>query len=245
MPPAQIRVRVQAVGGKILGPAAKSPVLTVTANGQSSIWKIPNGNSGTVVPEQSPETTPFPIVVQPDPIKSKWYPTPGTYWLEPPADGEADVVVSIPIESATDVQFRVEAFNPNPVYTSVTQTIEPGASLLDPGLTIPVPGLLVASFTATPMGPGLTRLEATVQMMCGCPVTKIPTDAAPTVEPYWPSTEFEVTARVGSDVTTTLHCVDTNTFAAVVPLPAEPCEVVLTAYQPSTGNTGGATLNLP
>jgi hypothetical protein len=245
MTPAQVRVRVQAVGGKSLGPHAHSPVLMVTANGETSIWKIPNGSSGTVVPQQSSDTTPFPIVVQPDPIKSKWYPKPGTYWLEPPADGESDVVVSIPLKTATEVQFRVEAFNPNPVYTTVTQKIEPGESLLEPGLTIPVPGLLVAEFTATPVGPGLTMLEATVQMMCGCPVTKIPTDAAPSVEPYWPSTEFEVTARFASDVTATLHCVDTNTFAAVVARPAGPCEVVLTAYQPSTRNTGGATLTLP
>jgi hypothetical protein len=246
-----VRVRAQAHGGKYIGPAvATAPVLSVLVGGRPIIDSvtIPNGASGTVVPQKGATSSPYTIVVEPPSVRSAYYPTPGTYWLDPPADGEADVVVSLPLTASADVEFRVEAFAPQPVCNSVTMRLEPGGSYTaDPGVVVPVPGLYVPQFTVTADG-GTVSVSAKVQMMCGCPITQQPASAPPSVEPYWPSNEFEVgatfTAESGEVTGVTLACVGTDEFAATLTLAPGTYAGLLSAVQPSTSNRGSASSQL-
>src|SRR5437879_3044651 len=191
--PTLVRVRAQAHGGKYIGPSvATAPILSVLVDGKPIIGDvtIPNKASGTVVTQQGQGTSPYPIIVQPQREPSKYYPTPGTYWLLPPADGQADIVVALPLVVPTPVEFRVKAFAPQPVYSSVTIPLLPGRSYTaEPGAVVPVKGLYTPSFTAQfDASSRVVNVQATVQMMCGCPITKQPADSKPSVEPYWPST---------------------------------------------------------
>jgi len=100
-PGAAVSIRpIGANGGKFIGPAIPTPpILSVLVDGQPIVGPvtIPNGSSGTVVTQKGDTSSPYPIVVQPPTVRSEYYPAPGTYWLDPPADGLADVVVSLPL----------------------------------------------------------------------------------------------------------------------------------------------------
>jgi hypothetical protein len=129
-----------------------------------------------------------------------------------------------------------------------------------PGYVIPIPGLLV--YPVVPAihqpvtSPSKITLKAKVTMMCGCPVQK-------TSPWYWPFNDFVVKARVkrtGAGVATTEETVDLNqfstdpneqsTFVADRPIDVPAglsgtvfWEVVIDAFQKSTGNAGSATVN--
>src|SRR5262249_47202462 len=106
MPPVstQVKVRVQARDGKILGPAStvRQPLFPVrnVLTGETLISDAPmnNGSSGTVVPESqfSDSVSRNAIVVEP-PAISPTYPIPGPYWLQPPA-GQGELIVPLHID---------------------------------------------------------------------------------------------------------------------------------------------------
>jgi hypothetical protein len=251
--PTLVRVRAQAHGGKYIGPSvATAPILSVLAGGRpiTGDVTIPNQSSGTVVTQQGAVTSPYPIIVGPQSEPSQYYPMPGAYWLDPPAEGLADVIVPLPLAVPTAVEFRVKAFAPEPMYSSVTVMLLPGQSYLaGPGIVVPVKGLYTPAFTAQfDSSLGVVNVQATVQMMCGCPITQQPAAAKPAVEPYWPSTEFDVAAIfVGGAIpvpifqTVPLTCTETNTYTASPKLDPGSYTVWLNAFQPGTMNSGSAT----
>jgi hypothetical protein len=253
-----VMVRAQANGGKYIGPkVATAPKLSVLVNGQPLIQDvtIPNNNSGVVVQPQDSTSSPYPIVVQPQTVPSNWYPTPGTYWLDPPPSPDQDqaqVTVSLPLTAPTPVQFQVTAYAPHPVVSSVTVTIDPGQTYTNqPGIVVPVYGLYIPAFTATAKGGGQVDVQATVQMMCGCPITQQPASGPPPsgVEPYWPSTEFAVTAVFVSPLNPIpyffgIPCTGENQFSKTVSVPLGSYQVFLVANQPATNNSGVASTSI-
>lgn len=263
MPPisAQVKVRVQARDGKILGPAStvKPPLLTVrnVHSGEVLIHDQPfnNQSSGTVVLESqfSNSASRNAIVVQPPatgPI-SPTYPKPGPYWLQTPA-GQGELIVSLPIKEASLLEFRATAFAPDPVISSATMWVLPGMQLLsDPGLVLTVAGLYVtvqASASA-----GTVSLQANVTMMCGCPITPQPSPTLPAkTEPYWPSNEFAVMAELRGDqgrhvTALELVCTSTSMFTGSAKVPSGDYEIRVSAVQALESNVGFArtTLRVP
>ena len=263
MPPAaaQVKVRVQARDGKILGPAAtvKQPLLTVrnVLTGELLICDAPmnNGSSGTVVPASLFDDTVSrnaivvepPALVSPHPDGSP-HPDHGPYWLQPPA-GEGELVVQLPIAEPSLLEFRATAFAPDPVYASATMWVMPYMQLLaDPGLVLTIAGLY-ATVQASAAG-GTADVTATVTMMCGCPITVVPPLSPPAnTELYWPASEFDVTAQIRADggtsvVSFPLSCTDTSTFTGSVDLQPGAYEVWVVAVQPKETNVGFARTTL-
>ena len=260
MPPAytQVKVRVQARGGKILGPAAtvKQPLLSVrnVLTGQTLISDAPmnNGSSGTVVPESqfNDSVSRNAIVVQP-PAVSPTYPVPGPYWLEVP-DGQGELVVQLHLAEPSLLEFRATAYAPDPVYASATMWVVPGVQLLaDPGLVLTIAGLY-ATVDASASN-GTVSISANVTMMCGCPITVQPSQTLPSnMEPYWPSTEFTVTAQLRADGGTSVYafpltCKSTSTFTGSSNVPPGVYDVWVVAVQANETNVGFArtTLTVP
>ena len=258
MPPAstQVKVRVQARGGKILGPAAtvKQPLLSVrnVLTGETLISDAPmnNGSSGTVVPVSmfGNGVSRNAIAVQPPAISTTTYQMPGPYWLQVP-DGQGELVVQLPIVEPSLLEFRATAFAPDPVYASATMWVMPGMQILaDPGLVLTIAGLY-ATVTASASN-GTASISANVTMMCGCPITEQPSQTLLlNTEPYWPSTEFEVTAQLRADGGTTVYafpltCTATSTFTGSFDVPPGVYDVWVVAVQSNETNVGFASTTL-
>jgi hypothetical protein len=253
MPPAaaQVKVRVQARDGKILGPSAIQPLLAVrnVVTGEVLIAEAPmnNGASGTELPApQFNENVSRNVIVVEPPALGSPYPTPGPYWLQPPA-GQGEVIVQLPITEPSLLEFKATAFAPRPVYASATMWVLPSMQLLDdPGLVLTIAGLF-ATVQASAAGSTVT-ITATVTMMCGCPITVVPPLQPPAnTELYWPASEFEVTAQIrplaGSSqvVSFPLTCESTSTFKGTCELQPGSYEVWVVAVQAQETNVGFAS----
>jgi len=136
----------------------------------------------------------------------------------------------------------------NGLTTSTTLQLWPGLTLLeDPGVLLTIPGLLVnvakAEYDAKAKSISVT---ATVEMMCGCPITPQQWTTPPDTEPYWPSYAFAVSATIDGAAPFPLACTDTNTFNASIPLSlaSGTREILVTARQPAESNSGYATFTL-
>ena len=260
MPPisAQVKVRVQARDGKILGPAStvKPPLLTVrnVHTGEVLIHDQPfnNKSSGTVVLESQFGNTVSrnAIVVQPPAISpsSPTYPKPGPYWLQTPA-GQGELIVSLPIKEPSLLEFRATAFAPDPVISSATMWVLPGMQLLsDPGLVLTIAGLYVTVKASA--NAGAISIQANVTMMCGCPITPQPSQTLPpNTEPYWPSNEFIVMAELrgnqGQQVPPLkLVCTSTSMFTGSANVPSGDYEIRVSAVQAQESNVGFARTTL-
>jgi len=246
-----IVVRAQAVGGKFLGKGVAStpaPTLTVYQSGLvKATATFTTGNSGVVVPAQSPATTPYPIVVlQPfPPIDfSKTY-VPGTYYLEPsenpPPDSYATVTLDLAqIEVAYD--FEVTAYSsdlPGPdSVVKVVSTVNLSTSTdLHVPIVVPIPGLRITSLAATTAG-----VTVDIAMMCGCQITQteLPPPPAPQpAEPYWPAYEFQTTVDIEGPTSVNaalLVCVGPSRFQTQgVTLAPGDYLLTVNAYQPPPG----------
>lgn len=221
MLPAKVKVRLQARGGKILGPAVKKPTLEVRNLTENKILftgkEFDNGSSGTVMPAFGEGDSRNTIVVEPPAIPG--YPTPGPYWLQPAA-GQGELIASLDITQPSLIEFVATAYAPGPVSSSATMWVLPEMQLLDdPGLVITIAGLFTEA-TASAMSKVVT-VTATVTMMCGCPITAPP---PPDLELYWPSGELDVRAEIraqngGSCTPLELYYKAPNTFRGSVILP--------------------------
>ncbi len=250
MLPAQVKVRVQARDGKILGPAAQQPLVTVknlvTKEILISDAKVDHGSSGTVVPSFRGGVSRSAIVVESPAIPG--YPPPGHYWLQPPA-GEGELIVQLHLTEPSLLEFTATAFAPDPVYASATMWVLPGMQLLDdPGLVLSVAGLFT-TVAASVMGFRVS-VTATVTMMCGCPITVPPPPS--NIELYWPSSEFDVRAEVRpqdgrSNITIPLTCTATNTFTGSEDMQRGTFDVWVVAVQAQETNVGFArtTVTVP
>lgn len=252
---AQVKVRVQARDGKILGPAptVKKPLLSVrnVITGEILIHDLPfdNSSSGTVVPDSqfSESVSRSAIVVQP-PAINLTYPTPGPYWLQTPS-GQGELIVSLPISEPSLLEFRATAFAPDPVESSATMWVLPGMQLLsDPGLVLTIAGLYVTMKAYAVAG--VISVTANVTMMCGCPITPQPSQSLPpNTEPYWPSSEFDVVAELWNSEgvlvnSLPLQCTSTSTFTAAADVPPGFYEIRVVALQRQETNVGFACVKL-
>lgn len=246
----RIKVRLQARGGKFLGPNVSTPSLVVRRPGDPTplfTGMFNNAASGTVVATPTTGASRNTIVVQPSP-KTEFYPAAGSYALEPPGD-EAMIVACFDLAEPSPVEFIATAYTKNPVVAlsaSATMQLSPGMTLLnDPGLLLTVPGLIVGDVSAS-YHAGVLTISATVTMMCGCPITPQPWTTPPDTEPYWPSYAFEVTASIPGLPPVPLDCTATNTFSASVPaiIPQGTHQVTVVAVQPAETNCGYASTEL-
>jgi hypothetical protein len=261
---AQVKVRVQARDGKILGPAVQPPLLSVRDVVTGEMWitnePMNNKSSGTVVPEDlfsvyGEVVSRNAIVVQPSPINPpptvhQPFPTPGPYWLKPPVGeeaGEGELIAHLPLTKPSLLEFRATAYAPDEVYASATMWVMPGMQLLaDPGLVLTIAGLYT-TVEASVVG-STVNVAATVTMMCGCPITVPPPHPPPPkTELYWPATEFEVWARIrvkGSNdepVALLLSFESTNKFTGSLQRAPATYEVSVVAVQPKETNVGYAS----
>jgi hypothetical protein len=231
-----LRIRVQAHGGKYLGPAVPQPSVAIAVPYQppGKPLAVPNGTSGTVTATRSARSSPYPIVVQP--LGVGHY-RPGTYYLdpEPPAgSGQSplnylDVMLSLSTDKPSDVLFTVTA---GEVTISTTVTIAAGDTRYagDPGLVLVVPGLRITNTSVVNTGRG-SQVTASVAMMCGC---EIGADDADPPEPYWPAYQFGVFAAFSDWPISPLFCTDPkkpSVFTGSMILDVGKGKVQLTAAQ--------------
>ncbi|HET7434713.1 MAG TPA: hypothetical protein VFN10_08380 [Thermoanaerobaculia bacterium] len=243
-----VKVRVQARGGKFLGPAVKAPKLTVrnVLTGEVLIdgQTFDNSSSGTVLPESSfqDDISRGIVIVQPGGV----YPQPGPYWLEPPS-GAAQTIAQVPLQQPSLLEFIATAYQPSPVTASAAMWVMPGMQLLDdPGLVLTMQGLIVEVMPSA--SGGTVSLKAHVAMMCGCPITQPMTSAPPNgmPEPYWPDPEFLVSAQLRGNGGTNVYafdltCTGTSTYTGSQQVPSGTYEVWVVATQRAETNVGFGT----
>jgi len=239
-----ILVRVQAKGGKFLGPDAPYSQVTLTdiATGNVLARGTASGGSGNLSGTFEPSCTRQPIVTtQPSGAQ-------GIQWLSalppttPPAAG---FTATLDLEAPAFVRFTAESLTdatPNGHSVSETMWVTPGADLAaEPGVVLVIPGLIVKVLSAAVSGSALS-VTAWVTMMCGCKIDP----ALP-----WLPTEFTVSATVtdssGTSVTAApvpLIFRTTSTFSTSTPIALPgPGTYTLTvdAVQPAEANVGSAS----
>lgn len=251
-----IRIRVQARGGKYLGPGVKYSQVSVMS-GTTCLWSgTASGNSGLIDtrpnagldPRQSraivPVTFNFGVTT----------PLGGYALLEGSIGGEetAGVIATVPISEPQLLEIRVVALQgtPNEVTASVMTWVVPGIDLVhEPGVLVLLPGLVVSAKSSTPSS-GTVTVTATVTMMCGCPITEYtgtwpPSPSAP--EPYWPASEFEVVAMLtpasGPTLLQPLKYSAENTFTGTITAPAAGDTLAVYALQRAESNIGYAVVS--
>jgi hypothetical protein len=235
-----VLVRVQAKGGKFLGPDAGYSLVTISAGDTILAQGIAEGGSGTLSGSFSQAATRQAIVTQ-------QFGTQTVLWLSAtPGEPTAGLTAAIDLAEPTLVTFTAEAITndtPNGHLVSQTMWLQPGEDLTaEPGVVLVMPGLIVdvqspASGSATSTG---ALVKAWVTMMCGCRID-------PTLP--WQPSEFTVTASFahpgGSPIVEIpLTFEQTSVFGMDVSLALpEPGDytVTVTALQPGEGNVGTAT----
>jgi hypothetical protein len=246
--PTRVLVRVQARGGKFLGPNVNYAQVTVLDGGRVVSGPVlASGNSGTVDPKTGDPIASGAsrdvIVVQP----TTGGPPAGAYWLLPSPSGAAGAIVGVSLTKPTLLEFRATALydTPSPVTASAMMWVVPGIDMLsEPGLLLSIPGLYV-SVAPPAVGNGVV-ITATVTMMCGCPITT-PTwpQASGGPEPYWPYPEIDVFATLtdpsGNPTTQPMTFSAENTFTASFALPPRGQSTIgVYAIQKAESNVGYA-----
>lgn len=237
-----VLVRVQAKGGKFLGPDAGYSQVTLrdTASGNVLAQGMASGGSGNLSPAFYPSSTRQPVVT----LQSSG--AQSLLWLSAlPATipATAGFRATLELDAPTLVQFTADSLTdgaPNGHSVSETMWLTPGVDLsAEPGVVLVIPGLIVNVLSATASGSSLS-VTAWVSMMCGCKIDP----ALP-----WLPTEFTVTATVtdagGNPVAQApLAFQKTSTFGTSQPI-ALPCPGTYTlavdAVQPAEGNVGSAS----
>lgn len=243
-----ILIRVQARGGKFLGPDIGYSNITVrnVATGELLAQSVAAGDSGQIGGSGAtpPPVNPSNGVVLTEPLTPTWiWPTPGdpspTAGFLANFDLEAPALVEI---AAAGISNGIS----DQYVTSVRMWLWPGAQLTtEPGLVLEMPGLAVRILAPGPLQPAPFKapipVEAWVTMMCGCEIGK----------PAWPASQFEVNAwLVKPDGTATpptplwLKRSTPSVFAGVLGAVSTPgsYQLVVSALQPSASNAGGAAM---
>lgn len=245
MPSTSILVRVQAKGGKFIGPDAGYSLVTIkeAASGEILAQGIATGGSGNLLQSFVPSATRNPVVT------TQLTGAQSLLWLSalpptiPPAAG---YFATLDIDAPTLVEFTAEGLTDTGAGSgqSVTQTmwITPGADLTaEPGLVLVVPGLIVKNVSVTGDA-SATNVTATITMACGCPID---TDTP------WLYTEFFVTATAtdatGKQVSQTMQLQSRSTFVTSKPLALRSpgrYTVTVEAVQPAEANVGSASISV-
>lgn len=239
----RVLVRVQAKGGKFIGPDGGYALVTLreAVTGEILAQRIATGGSGQLSPTFSPGAS-REVVVTP----TGWSDT--VQWLSAPAgQSTAGLLATLDLHRPTLVEFSAETLAngiPNGHVVRQRMWLTPGLHLdEEPGVVLVMPGLnvqILAPDVATPPDSWL-NVTAWVAMMCGCKVA----DGSP-----WPPGEFNVHARVravGGDFEkhVPLHYRSTSTFGTEMdiqlPSGAGNYELVVDAVQRREGNVGSAS----
>lgn len=253
--PTSVLVRVQARGGKFLGPDIGYSLVSVRdeVSGRLLAQGIAAGDSGQLCDAYAPGASLATIVTPPQPPHTprliQWLsPTPPVSSMPqaPPATRSPTAGLLATFDLAAPTPVRISATGltdgaPNQHRTSARMWLWPGAQLTaEPGLVLEMPGLAV-DLLAPAVGQAPTSpltIQAWVTMMCGCKIS-------PTLS--WLPGEFTVTASVvplagGAPIETPLTFQTTSVFGATVDLPA-PGEyrLIVRALQPATANSGSAS----
>lgn len=246
-----ILVRVQARGGKFLGPDIGYSYITVrdAASGQPLAQSVAAGDSGQLGTALVPNVSTGVVLSSPQ--------TPN--WLSSTAgtpSPTAGFLATFDLDAPALLEIAAAGMPngiPNQHTTSVRMWIWPGAQLTtEPGLVLELPGLNVQILEPNPAQPAPSgqniALTAWVTMMRGC---KIADGGA------WPANEFDVNAwLVAPDGTIASSCVMTiqtndgtevpSVFTGSLPWPpaAGDYQLIVGAVQAATSNAGGSALVL-
>jgi hypothetical protein len=245
-----VLVRVQARGGKFLGPDIGYALVSVrnTATGALLAQGVAAGDSGNLAAGYTPGASFDTVVTFPPapapPIEQYLALTPGsTAGFTATFDLDAPAVVEISAAAMTN-----GIANEHVVSTRIW--LWPGANLAqEPGLVLSLPGLNVELITPGPSDkPSGNSLDvsAWVTMMCGCEIGAFP--PLSTEGPWeWPPQEFEVRALLfdqngGCVAMQSLALTATSVFSGTIAnLQPGEYQLVVTALQPAGANTGLAS----
>jgi len=239
-----IKIRVQAKGGKFLGDDIGGAEVTVrdAQTGQWLAGGVVQGDSGSLQTTYAANASRSVVVNSA---------TSTVYWLVPnPGNTTSQVVFHLPLTRPTLLE--IEAFGPLGGLQSAERVVTrtwaiPGQAMTqDPGFVVELPGLLLQvqqppTHLEAVRLPAQLSLLANVTMMCGCPIGN---------NPYWPSSEFTVSALIGpvggvvqKTVTLSPPTALPSSFTGGYPMQAPGYyQAVFTAVQPSTGNLGTGTV---
>jgi hypothetical protein len=232
-----ILIRVQARGGKFLGPdigfstvtvrnAATGAVLASGAAGSTA----QNSDSGELAQTVSNNASSGVVLT---------YPGPQVWYLTANVGKTAFFQANFDIESPMLIEISAAACG---ITASGTMWIEPGSQLLtEPGYIVTMPGLAVG-IIAVKAANEVFAVTAKVTMMCGCPINDAQTDPDGPIQ--WPSSEFQVWGEMrsgGVAVTRApFNLQQTSIYYGAVPVPKTKgsYELAVVAVQASEANAG-------
>ena len=233
-----ILIRVQARGGKFLGPDIGYSTVTVRNAQTGQI--LASGPAGTTCNDSGNLS----LTVSNDASSGVvlTYPGPQVWYLTTNPGKTAFFQANFDIANSTLVEISAQARG---ITSSGTMWIEPGWELsTEPGYIVTMPGLAV-DIIAVKAANGAFAVSAKVTMMCGCPINDQKTDPKGPIQ--WPSSEFEVWAELrsgGIAVTRgTLGLQETSVYGGSVGWPPASgnYELAVVAIQKSESNVGIAT----
>ena len=261
-----ILVRVQARGGKFLGPdinfsyvwvkdAATGTVLAEGAAGSGQ------ADSGNLCPDAAASTCPDVLPANgsstgvvltydtPSPAPVVRYLTANPYQ---PKAGTGTACFLASFDLAQPALLEIVAAGADQQYRgSGTMWAAPGMQLVDePGYVVEIPGLAVTVKNVYRVKDA-AEVVAKVTMMCGCPIDSAATAKNPAFIP-WPVNEFEVNAQLwlkNEVVASGAMALDsTSQFSATLRFPAgvDPAQLTVwvTALQRTAANFGAASFAL-
>ncbi|HEU0015437.1 MAG TPA: hypothetical protein VFQ45_17235 [Longimicrobium sp.] len=252
-----VLVRVQARGGKYLGPDIGYALVTLrnALSGQVLAQGLATGGSGGFSKHYTPGASSQVIVTPPAPNAAdagRDKPHDTVTWLTAP-QGTAGLTATLDLEEPTLVEITAQALTngaPNGHQATQRTWLTPGADVAaEPGIVLVMPGLNVQVLSPSLSSPAAADLAVTawVTMMCGCKIAE-PTATNPSL---WLPESFEVTARVSQvggpfEAEATLAYQAVSTFGtpagSTIKLPgAGNYRLEINAVQAAEGNVGSAT----
>ena len=260
-----ILVRVQARGGKFLGPdidfsyvwVKNASTGAVLAEGAAGSGEADSGNlcpdegvttcpdvlpangssTGVVLTYDDPNASPVVRYLTANPATSA---NPGTASFLATFDLDQPTLLEI-VAAGADRSYR----------GSGTMWAAPGMQLVDePGYIVEIPGLAVTLKNVYRVT-NAVEIVAKVTMMCGCPIDSPETAKNPSFIP-WPVNEFEVDAQLWHGTkrleSAPMKLISTSMFGATVRLPdgidSKELTVWVTALQRKASNFGAASFAL-
>ena len=234
-----ILIRVQARGGKFLGPDIGFSTVTVR-NAQTG-QVLQSGAAGTTGNDSGNLSQTVSNNASSGVVLT--YPGPQVWYLTSNPGKTAFFRANFDIANPTLIEISAQARG---IMSSGLMWIEPGSQLLtEPGYIVTMPGLAV-DIIAVKAANGAFAVSTKVTMMCGCPINDQQTDPKGPIQ--WPSSEFEVWGELrlnGVAVTKSAPFTlqQTSIYGGAVPWPPSKgdYELAVIAIQKSESNVGIAT----
>jgi len=233
-------VRVQALGGKFLGPDIGYSLVTIrdVLTGNVLAQGLAEGDSGQLVTSAAPPAGATTGTIVTGSTFQWLVPTSGspspTAGLQADFDLDQPMLVEISADTLTNGM-------PNGHRVAAQTWLVPGVdAVAEPGLVLTIPGLNVQILTPNVLQPASSplKVEAWVTMMCGCKISDT-TD--------WRTDEFTVTAMAidaegNCAASKAMTLQQTSVFCVELTLPSGDYQLVVTAVQGATSNQGSASM---